>query len=35
MRDLIRALLTPNPDERPSIWELEAILSDYEALNEI
>lgn len=35
MRDLIRSLLTPDPEERPSIWQLEATLSDYEALTEI
>jgi hypothetical protein len=35
MRDLIRVLLTPNPERRPSIWELEVILNQFDILQEI
>ncbi len=32
MRDLIRSLLTPNPDDRPSIWELEITLTQFDSI---
>lgn len=35
MRDLIRAMLTPNPEKRPTIWELDIIVSQFDKLSEI
>lgn len=35
MHDLIRIMLTPNPVDRPSIFEIDEILSDYEKMEPI
>ena len=35
MKDLIRLLLTPNPDERPSIWDLELLIEQFGQIKEI
>ena len=33
--DLIRLMLTPNPEKRPTIWELEVILESFSSLESI
>lgn len=35
MRDLIRLMLTPNPEKRPTIWELEVILNNFNSSNSV
>lgn len=35
MRDLIRALLVPNPEKRPSIWDLEILIDSFTNLTHI
>eukprot|EP00347_Sterkiella_histriomuscorum_P014079 403362242 len=35
MKDLIRLLLTPNPAKRPSIWDLELLLEQFDKLPSI
>jgi serine/threonine protein kinase len=35
MKDLIRLLLTPNPDKRPTLWELEVMIDSFKVIPEI
>lgn len=35
MKDLIRLLLTPNPDKRPTIQQLEILIDNFNQLSEI
>ncbi|TNV80011.1 hypothetical protein FGO68_gene16116 [Halteria grandinella] len=35
MRDLIRLMLTPNPEKRPTIWELEILVDQFDKMKEI
>jgi len=35
MKDLIRLLLTPNPEKRPSIWDLELLIDSFHRIKEI
>ncbi len=35
MQDFIRLLLTPNPEKRPSIQEVEIIINNYEMMGGI
>ena len=32
LKDLIRIMLTPNPEKRPSIWDLEMMLDNFNSL---
>lgn len=35
MIDLIRLLLTPNPKDRPTIFDIESILNNYDNLKNL
>ena len=35
MRDLIRLLLTPNPEKRPTVWQLELLIKGFFTLPEV
>jgi AP2-associated kinase len=35
MRDLIRLMLTPNPAKRPSIWDVELLVTNFEKIQQI
>ncbi len=35
MKDLIRLMLTPNPEKRPSIWDLEVLINSFHSIKEI
>ena len=33
MKDLIRLMLTPNPANRPNIWEIEMLVTSFNSLD--